>query len=193
MNSRRGPEITTNRLLLRRWRESDLESFAALNSDRRVMEYFPEILTKDQSDELARRIERHFEVNSFGLWAVEVLESCLFIGFIGLDIPTVSMPFGSCVEVGWRLTFDSWGKGYATEGARAVLKFAFESLSLSEIVSFTVPANLRSRSVMGKIGMHYSPTEDFDHPKLPEEHQLRKHVLYRIRKDEWGEIVGNKR
>jgi len=171
--------LATERLLLRRWKAEDCEPFAAINSDRRVMEHFPAVLTRAESDALAARMDRHFEEHGFGRWAVEIVGVTPFAGFIGLSIPQFQAPFTPCIEIGWRLATDCWGQGYATEGARAALAFGFEVLRLKEIVSFTVPANLRSRRVMEKIGMTYDPREDFEHPLLPAGHPLRPHVLYR--------------
>jgi RimJ/RimL family protein N-acetyltransferase len=178
-------ELTTPRLRLRRWRETDRPAFAALNADPRVTEHFPSVLTREESDLLARRIETHFFQHGYGLWAVDVIGADGFIGFTGLSIPAFEAPFTPCVEIGWRLASPFWGKGYASEAARAALRFAFEDLRLKEVVSFTVPANARSRRVMQRIGMHYCPKEDFDHPLLPEGHPLRRHVLYRLHREEW--------
>jgi RimJ/RimL family protein N-acetyltransferase len=173
-------EIRTDRLRLRRWLPDDRAPFAALNADPRVVEFLPGALSREQSDALADRIEAHFERHGFGLWAVEIPGINHFAGFIGLSIPSFEAPFTPCVEIGWRLDPEHWNRGYATEGARTVLEFGFRSLQLDEIVSFTVPANRRSRRVMEKIGMIHSPADDFDHPALPEGHPLRRHVLYRI-------------
>ena len=129
---------------------------------------------------LVARIEAHFDRHGFGLWAVEIPDVAPFAGFIGLSIPGFDAPFTPCVEIGWRLAAEHWGRGYATEGARAVLTFGFETLKLDEIVSITVPDNLRSRRVMERIGMVHDPADHFDHPVLPEGHRLRRHVLYRI-------------
>ena len=172
-------DLQTERLCLRRWLPSDRAPFAALNADPRVMEYFPAPLSPHESDALATRIEAHFAEHGFGLWAVEIPHVVPFAGFIGLAIPRFTAHFTPCVEIGWRLAAAHWGQGYATEGARAVLRFGFETLGLNEIVSFTVPANHRSRRVMERIGMHHNPADDFDHPALPEGHLLRRHVLYR--------------
>jgi RimJ/RimL family protein N-acetyltransferase len=173
--------ITTERLILRHWRESDREPFACLNANVRVMEYMPHVLSKEESDALADRIEAHFRQHGFGLCAVE-LRGGSFIGFIGLSVPTFHAPFTPCVEVGWRLAAEYWGQGLATEGARAIVRHGFETLGLDELVSFTVPANTRSRWVMEKLGMAHDPADDFDHPRLPEGHPLRRHVLYRLRR-----------
>ena len=172
-------EIRTARLLLRPWRDSDLAPFAALNADPRVMEFLPFTLDREKSDALAGRIRDGVEKRGFGLWAAEVPGVAPFIGFIGLSVPNFTAPFMPCVEVGYRLAFDHWRKGYATEGARAAAEHGFSG-GLREIVSFTVPENLRSRRVMEKIGMVRDPGEDFDHPNLPAGHPLQRHVLYRL-------------
>jgi RimJ/RimL family protein N-acetyltransferase len=173
-------ELSTARLRLRRWLPDDRTPFAALNADPRVMEHFPATLSREESDARAARIEAHFEQHGFGLWAAEIPEVTPFAGFVGLSVPTFEAHFTPCVEIGWRLAAEHWGQGYATEAARAVLAFGFEALGLEEIVSSTVPANLRSRRVMEKIGMIHDAAGDFDHPALPEGHALRRHVLYRI-------------
>jgi RimJ/RimL family protein N-acetyltransferase len=173
--------LETRRLLLRRWRDSDREPFAALNSDPRVMQFFPALLTRAESDRLADRIEGDFEKHDFGLLAAELVQERTFVGFVGLSVPGFDAPFTPCVEIGWRIAASYWNQGLATEGAKAVLAHAFDSLHLEEIVSFTVVRNLPSRRVMEKIGMTHAPEDDFDHPRLPEGHPLRRHVLYRIR------------
>lgn len=177
--------MTTARLLLRRWQPQDREAFARLNADPRVMEFFPSTLSRDESDQLADRIESHFGQQGFGPYAAELLDERAFIGYIGLAIPRFEAHFTSerrpCVEIAWRLAAEYWGRGLATEGARAVVEHAFGELGLSELVSFTVPANVRSRRVMEKLAMVHDPAEDFDHPELPAGHPLRRHVLYRLR------------
>lgn len=145
------------------------------------MEYFPARLSRAESDALADWIEAHFTKHGFGLWAVEVPGDAPFIGYVGLAVPSFQAHFTPCVEIGWRLARERWGKGYATEGARAVLAFGFDELKLDEIVSFTTAGNVRSRRVMERISMSRSAADDFDHPGLPEGHPLRRHVLYRIR------------
>jgi 3-dehydroquinate dehydratase/shikimate dehydrogenase len=177
--------IKTERLILRPWQQEDLEPFAKLNSDPRVMEYFPSILNRQESDNLAKRISDKLEEQGWGLWAVSVADVAEFIGFIGLAEPSFNAHFTPAVEVGWRLAYDFWGKGYATEGAIACLKYGFQKLSLSEVVSFTAVQNMRSRRIMGKIGMHHDSKDDFDHPKLSKDHWLKRHVLYRLREIEW--------
>ena len=175
-------ELQTPRLLLRRWVAADREPFAALNADHRVMEHLPGVLDRRESDALAARIEQHFEDHAFGLWALEISGVVPFAGFAGLSIPRFRAHFTPCVEVGWRLAFEHWGHGYASEAGYAALVFGFEQLDLAEIVSFTVPENRRSRRVMERIGMTHRPTDDFDHPNAPE--SLRRHVLYRITPNE---------
>jgi RimJ/RimL family protein N-acetyltransferase len=175
------PELRTERLRLRRWVAADLEPFAALNADERVMEFLPFQVDRETSDALAARIEAHFDAHGFGLWAVEVPGVAPFAGFVGLSVPRFEAHFTPCVEIGWRLAAEHWGRGYAAEGARAALRFGFEVAKLREIVSFTVPANQRSRRVMEKLGMTRDPADDFDHPALAAGDPLRRHVLYRIR------------
>jgi RimJ/RimL family protein N-acetyltransferase len=172
--------LTTESLVLREWRDSDLEPFAAINSDPRVMEFQPAPLDRAESDALAGRIREAFAKYGFGLWAVEVPGVAPFIGFIGLSVPGFEAPFTPCVELACRLAFDHWDQGYATEGAWAAVEFGFKQARLKEIVSFTAPANARSVRVMEKIGMKRDPAEDFDHPALPVVHRLRRHVLYRL-------------
>jgi RimJ/RimL family protein N-acetyltransferase len=172
--------IRTERLILREWQDADFEPFAALNSDRRVMEFFPAPLERSASDAMALRIRDGFAKHPFGLWAVETPGVAPFIGFVGLSVPNFTAFFTPCVEIGWRLAFKHWGKGYATEAARAAIDFGFKNAGLAEIVSFTTPLNVRSVRVMEKLGMKRNPAEDFDHPALPAGHRLRRHVLYRI-------------
>jgi 3-dehydroquinate dehydratase/shikimate dehydrogenase len=188
--------IQTKRLILRSWIENDLEPFAQLNADERVMEYFPYRLNKEESDQMAKRMQAKIETEGWGCWAVSRLDTQKFIGFIGLntvDKPTFPLHFAPCTEVGWRLAYESWGRGYATEGAEACLKYAFETLKLGEIVSFTAAQNRRSMAVMRKIGMHYHPAEDFNHPRISEGHWLRRHVLYRLKASEWQKMIIGKK
>ena len=146
------------------------------------MEFFPKVLSSEESNALIDTIEMKIDKFGFGLWAAELKEAMSFVGFIGLNVPSYPLPFSPCVEIGWRLAFDYWGRGYAKEGARAVLNFGFQTVSLNEIVAFTSVKNLRSRRVMEGIGMTYDPQGDFDHPELQNEHPLKRHVLYRKRK-----------
>jgi RimJ/RimL family protein N-acetyltransferase len=171
--------LRTERLLLRQWRESDLEPWAALNADPEVMRYFPSTHTPEQSAAYARAFAAGIEERGWGLWAVEVVGGPEFIGFVGLNEPGFKAHFTPAVEVGWRLGREHWGHGYATEAARAAVAFGFGELGLSEIVSFTTEGNTRSRRVMERLGMTHDPAEDFDHPALPD-WPLRRHVLYRL-------------
>jgi RimJ/RimL family protein N-acetyltransferase len=173
-------ELTTKRLRLRLWRDEDLPAFAALNSDPRVMRFMPKLLDRAESDAMAKHIKENFGRRGFGLWAVEVIGISDFIGFTGLSVPRFEAHFTPCVEIGWRLAYDHWGHGYATEAACAARDYGFSQLRLTEIVSFTVPNNRRSRKVMERIGMTHSSEDDFQHPLLPQGHPLRHHVLYRL-------------
>jgi 3-dehydroquinate dehydratase / shikimate dehydrogenase len=175
------PIINTERLSLRPWKAEDLAPFIAMNADPRVMEYFPAELVREESERLVNKIKKHFHIYGFGPWAVSLNKSEQFIGFIGLIQVDFAAAFTPAVEIGWRLSYDHWGKGYATEGALACLQFGFNQLMLQEIVSFTTTQNMRSRRVMEKIGMHHDSKDNFFHPKLPEGHPLRKHVLYRLK------------
>ena len=153
------------------------------------MEFMPALLSSEESDQLADRIEAHFEKHGFGLWAAELRQSAEFIGYIGLAVPRFEAVFTPCVEIGWRLASPHWGQGLATEDARAALRHGFEALELLDLVSFTVPANLRSRGVMERLGISHDALEDFDHSLLAEGHLLRRHVLYRLRRLRWTEQV----
>jgi RimJ/RimL family protein N-acetyltransferase len=172
--------METERLLLRPWRPEDREPFAAMNADPRVTEFLGGCLSREASDQLFDRIEAHFAKYSFGPYAAELKSTGEFIGFIGLGVPDFGAPFAPCVEILWRLAVRFWNLGLATEGARAVLDYAFSTVGLKEVVSFTLPANIRSRHVMEKLGLTHDPADDFDHPGLPPGHPLRRHVLYRI-------------
>jgi RimJ/RimL family protein N-acetyltransferase len=176
--------IRTERLLLRQWRDSDRAPFADLNADPAVMEYFPGPMSPAESDAFVERISRHIEVNGFGLWAVETLDSPSFIGFVGLAVPRFEAHFTPAVEVGWRLARSAWGHGYATEAARAAVAYGFRELNLEEIVSFTSVHNTPSQAVMRRIGMAHDPADDFDHPNLPDGHRLRRHQLWRLRRED---------
>lgn len=172
-------DLRGERVLLRRWTEDDLAPFAAMNADPRVMEHYPATLTREESDSFVReRVEPHFAEHGFGLWAVEVPGAAPFVGYVGLSLPGFEAHFMPCVEIGWRLGFEHWGKGYATEAARVAVEFGFSEAGLDEIVSFTVPENRRSIAVMERLGMTYAG--EFDHPRLPDGHRLRRHVLYRL-------------
>jgi RimJ/RimL family protein N-acetyltransferase len=179
------PRRTTERLVLRDWRDTDREPFAELNADPRVAEFLGEPMRRAASDALIDRIVAHWASDGHGLWAVERVADGAFLGFAGLAAPSFEAAFTPCVEVGWRFAAASWGHGYATEAARAALRFGFEDLGLGEIVSFTTVANVRSRAVMERLGMTRDRADDFDHPQLAPDDPLRPHVLYRLSRDAW--------
>jgi RimJ/RimL family protein N-acetyltransferase len=175
-------ERRTARLILRQWRESDLQPFAELNADPEVMEHFPARLSREQSDEFAARAAARIDDLGFGLWAVEVIESGAFAGFVGLNpVPPILPIQAAGPEVGWRLARPFWGQGLASEAAQAALDVGFDTFGFEEIVSFTGATNVRSQRVMQRLGMHRDPAEDFDHPVVAEGHRLRRHVLFRMR------------
>jgi ribosomal-protein-alanine N-acetyltransferase len=177
-------DLRTPRLRLRRWRRSDREPFATMNADPAVMEYFPDVLTRDESDALVDRIEAHFAEHGYGLWAVEVVGGPEFVGFVGLSWAVFDAPFTPALEVGWRLDRTAWGHGYATEAGTAAVRYGFGT-GVDEIVSFTAVGNARSRAVMERIGLRHDASAGFEHPRIAPGHPLRPHVLYRARGDEW--------
>lgn len=187
------PSLRGPRLLLRPWRPTDIEPFVALNADPRVMEHFPSVMTRDETLASLSRIQAHFDTHGYGVWVVSLAENDTrdeqgrhgdFLGFVGIYHPTFTAHFTSpdcpCLEIAWRLAPSAWGHGYATEGARLCLDHAFRVLGVDEVVSLTVPRNTRSTAVMQRLGMQRDPRDDFDHPRLPEGHPLRRHVLYRL-------------
>jgi RimJ/RimL family protein N-acetyltransferase len=182
--------LSSGRVCLRRWRDEDREAFAAMNADVRVMEFFRSCLTRTESDAMVDRIEAHFREHGFGLWAIEVPGVADFVGFAGLAWARFNAPFTPCIEVGWRLGFEHWGKGYATEAAGSALGYGFGALALSDVVAFTSVANHRSWAVMERLGMRRDPAEDFDYSSFPVGHPLRKHVLYRLSADS-AEKIGS--
>lgn len=174
-------EMRTDRLVLRRWRESDLGPWAAMNADPEVREHLGDLLTREQSYSAVSQFQSEFDQRGYGWWAVELLATGEFIGFAGLDRVDDGMPFTG-VEIGWRLARSAWGHGYATEAALASLTFGFETLELPEILAVTTATNLRSQAVMRRIGMTRDPGDDFDDPTVPVG-PLRRNVLYRIARD----------
>ena len=158
-----------------------------MNADPVVMQYMPTLLDRTSSDALVARFRAQFEEHGYGLWAIEVPGVAPLIGFTGLSIPRFTARFTPCVEVGWRLARAHWGNGYATEAARAALALGFGAANLTEIVSFTVPANQRSIAVMERLGMTRDPVDDFDHPALSPGHRFSRHVLYRLPRERWLE------
>ena len=177
--------IRTDRLLLRRWTEADREPLAAMNADPLVMEHMQGLMTRERSDDFLDRIEARWEAHGWGLWAVEVPDVAPFVGYVGLW-PADYVSDGM-VEVGWRLGSAHWGNGYATEAAQEALRFGFIEVGLDEIVSFTVPQNIRSRRVMERIGLVRDPAGDFEHPRVdPIAYpHIVSHVMYRLTRAEW--------
>jgi RimJ/RimL family protein N-acetyltransferase len=172
--------IETARLILRPWIGADAEVLAKINQDKKVIEFLPGAMSLEEAKNFIDKINNHITKHGFGLWAAELKDGGELIGFIGLNIPDFQSHFTPCVEIGWRLSSKYWGKGYATEGAKAALKFGFEKLKLKEIVAFTVPKNLRSIAVMERLGMKRDLSGDFNHPKLSFDHDLSRHILYRL-------------
>ena len=170
--------ISTERLCLRKWLESDSKPFIKMNSDPDVMEYFPQLSTEAETVAMMKRISIAFEKNGFGLWAVENKITNEFLGFTGFMIPQFDSFFTPCIEIGWRFKKESWGQGFATEAAKACLNYGFDNLGFSKIVSFTSSINLKSEKVMQRIGMSY--VADFDHPKIEKESRLCRHFLYEV-------------
>lgn len=176
--------------MLRGWREDDRRPFADLNADDEVMAHFPSTLTRAQSDALVERIGSHFERQGYGLWALEIPGVTAFAGFVGLALQTFDAPFTPAVEIGWRLSNRHWHHGYATEAAQVALGFGFGSVGLTEIVSMTSTTNIASQAVMLRLGMHCDHRDDFEHPSIEPGNPLRRHVLYRLGRDEWTATVG---
>ena len=179
--------METERLIMRRWRDEDRDPFAAMNADAEVMEHFPALLSREQSDGFVDRIEEGFEAHGYGLWALEVRESGQFIGFTGLVLQTFEAPFTPAVEVGWRLAKAAWGHGYAIEAARRAVRYGFDEAGLDEIISMTTVRNTRSRKVMERLGMTRDIADDFYFPGIAEDNPLRPHVLYRLKR---GQALG---
>ncbi|WP_420412822.1 GNAT family N-acetyltransferase [Roseibium sp.] len=184
------PEIflETDRLICRAWQDKDLDPFAEMCADPEVMRYFPEPLTRATTAALIDRAKAKQEREGFCFGPVETKADGEFLGFVGLSIPVYEkpLPFDPCVEIGWRLKRSAWGKGYASEAARAWLRFGFETIRLKEIVSFTSKTNLPSQKVMARIGMSRSKDDDFLHPMLEADHALAPHVLYRLDQKSWA-------
>ena len=177
--------IETDRLILRTWVDADLESMFAINQDPKVMEYFPELQDLETTKKLIVRINSHFEKYGYTVYATERKDSGEFIGFIGLFTPEFESHFTPATEIGWRLSSNHWGQGFATEGAKAVLDYAFRELKIPEIVSFTAAGNAKSIRVMQKIGLQHNEADDFDHPKLDDTSPLKRHVLYRLSREKY--------
>ncbi|MBV8530513.1 MAG: GNAT family N-acetyltransferase [Candidatus Eremiobacteraeota bacterium] len=176
------PTIETSRLILRDWRDGDVEAWVQMNLDPRVTEFLRREYPRELSEAQAVAMRRALAENGYGWWAVEIRGGAPFAGVIALQAVPFQAPFTPANEIGWRFSFDHWGRGYATEGARAALRFAFAELGWNEVVAFTAASNQRSRRVMERLGMTHDPADDFDHPKIELGNPLHRHVLYRIRK-----------
>ena len=174
-------QLKTSRLILRNWRQTDIRPFAILNSDPRVCEFLPNILTYEETVTSVTKIESHFKEYGFGLFAVELISTKTFIGFVGLKYFSFDSHFTPSVELAWRLSWKNWGHGLATEAAQKVTQYGFEMLGLPEILAITAKRNQRSRRVMEKLGMFTNEDENFLHPQLEHNHPLSEHVLYRFR------------
>jgi RimJ/RimL family protein N-acetyltransferase len=177
----------TERLILRNWEDRDRDMFFRLNSDHRVMEFFPFRRDRTESDMFLDRLRDGIAESGYGFSVIETAATGECVGFCGLKEPDLDPVFpAGTIEIGWRLAPEYWGKGYVTEAAGAWLDFGFETLSLDEIVSFAVWNNFRSTAVMERLGMQRDPARDFDHPNVPDTHRhLRRHALYRLTRQEW--------
>ena len=176
-------ELRGERVILRHWRDDDIDPWVEMNADPRVMEHFPSVQTREESEATAARMRAQVDREGWGLWALEVPGVHAFAGFVGLAVPRFEAAFLPGIEVGWRLPVAAWGRGYASEGARLALDHAFDALGWPEVLSFTAVGNRRSRAVMERLGMRHDEKDDFDHPNLPGSH-LQRHVLYRLRAGE---------
>ena len=184
-------ELASERLVLRAWRDDDRAPLADINADPRVMEHFPAPLTREGSDAfLDDRVLPHFAEHGYGMWALERSSDGAFLGTVGLMWQTFPAPFTPALEVGWRLARSAWGNGYATEAAGTALAYAFDAVGVPEVVSMTSPLNRRSRAVMRRLGMTHDPADDFDHPGVPVDHPLQRHVLHRLSRERWSRLRG---
>ena len=178
--------LETDRLLLRAWREADRDAFAAMSADPQVMEFFPaELMRREECDAFVDRASAGLAERGWGWYAIEERASGAFAGVAGLAPVRFEAHFTPAVEIGWRLARAAWGKGFATEAARAAVTFGFDELGLEEVVALAVPANTRSLAVMERLGMTRDPADDFDLPTLPADDPLRRHVLYRLTRERW--------
>ena len=180
-------ELQTTRLKLRQWQPSDYSHFAVMNADPEQMQFYPWLLTTDESNALADRFRSLITQQGWGFWAVEHIEDGKFIGFVGLHRPTYELAFTPCVEIGWRIAKQYWRNGYATEAASAVLRAAFECVGLMEVLAFTAVINHKSQAVMRRLHV-INTQQNFEHPLVPENHPLREHVLYRMDKLQWMKL-----
>ena len=181
-------ELETQRIILRQWKDEDYPKFAVLNADSSVMEFFPKPLSRQESDDLTDNLRSLISQHGWGFWALELKDNGEFIEFTGLNIFKANLPFSPCVEVGWRLSKRCWGFSSAPEAASESLRFAFENLELDEVFSFTTLRNLRSQSVMRKIGM-INTNQNFPHPDIESDSLLSEHVLFKITRSRWVDFI----
>lgn len=172
--------IETDRLILRTWKDKDIKPYFLINQDPKVIEFLGGALTMEQVQDFIKAQNIQYQERNYALWAAELKESGEMIGFIGLHYVDWEAHFTPAIEIGWRLGSQYWGNGYATEGAKACLSYGFNKIGLREIIAITVPANVRSRRVMEKLGLKRDMGDDFVHPELPHDHHLSQHVLYRL-------------
>lgn len=170
--------IETERLILRSWRVTDRAVFAEINSNNKVMKYFPKPLSIEESNGFVDRINSEFEETGFGLYAVEIKETGEFIGYVGFHRFTFDVPFSPGWEIGWRISDKFWNKGYATEAAMACIKYAREKKLCNRLYSFTAVPNIASENVMKRLEMSFEGL--FMHPALAEGHWLKEHKLYSL-------------
>ena len=181
-------ELETERLILRQWNDTDYPAFYEMSSDPEVMKYYPNLMSRSESDEMADKIRSLISNKGWGFWAVEEKEDNKFIGFVGLHEPLPELPFSPCVEIGWRIKREKWGMGFATEAAKEALNFAFDLLNLEKIYSFATVGNKKSRAVMERLGMA-NTNKNFEHPEMPKDSPLREHVLYELSREQWYKTV----
>ena len=178
-------ELRTARLLLRQWKESDIDAWCAMNADAEVRKYFPKVNSREESVAEAERIRASINQHGWGMWALEVPGVLPFAGFVGLNNPGFAAPWQPAVEIGWRLARSAWQQGYATEGATAALDFAFTHLQLPQVMAMSVTTNAPSHRVMERIGLSPWPEMDFDHPRVPVDWPLKRHIVHRITDQQW--------
>ncbi|NOZ54860.1 MAG: GNAT family N-acetyltransferase [Gammaproteobacteria bacterium] len=181
-------ELETERLILKQWKDSDYRVFTGMSSDPEVMRYYPSLMSRSESNEMADKIRSLISDKGWGFWAVEEKDDNKFIGFVGLHEPVPELSFSPCVEIGWRIRKEKWGKGFATEAAKEALNFAFEVLKLDKVYSFSTVKNQKSRAVMERLGM-INTHKNFEHPEIPTDSPLRDHVLYEVRREQWYKTV----
>lgn len=172
--------IETERLILRQWRDDDKRPFQRMNADPIVMEFMPRLMPPEDSDKLVGIFSKQIEKEGYGFFAVEIKESGEFIGFAGIAPVAIKTKFVPATEIAWRFDYGAWGKGYATEAARALIEYGFREIGLEEIVGFCVHDNEGAVHVMEKIGMTKDPDGDFDYPNLRKDHPLGRFVLFRL-------------